>query len=1088
NFDPRNLQWQWRLSDIKKAAITDNMVDLLVTRFENIPVATKHVLSLAACLGVTFDIKTLATLSEQSPVVVWRILGPAIQAGFIQSVSEMTTWDADDEDASLVGLGYRFVHDRVRQAAYGQMAEDQRKAVHLRIGRLLWSETDQGKQEERFFELVDHLNTSRDLITDNLELIGLAELNLSAGKRAKRSAAFDAALEYLLLGLACLPEDAWESQYNLTYALHQETAAAEYVNGRFEKAEELIHAAMHQVKSWPEQAELSVLLLHQDTMRGRYQEVIRTGAAVLAKIGLDLPQTDLPGAFRDELSRVKEKMATRSISSLADLPEITDETQKATVRVQAYMLTAASYLDQTLFGLLVLRIIDTYLEFGVVPELLVIFCAYGMVLKSALQEYRTGYEFGLLARHLVARNNDPFGKCITSHLLANFLSPWVRHLKESDRLNEESLQAGLESGELIYAGYSMAHRLHNSFFCGANLGTIINISDISKFLTKTGNVLGLNGVEGLRLAVSSLISPAENESDPVDYATIEELYLSKCNKNNSFSAIGFYLSVRSQVLYLYGRTVEALQSSFRATEFLPNMAGVFPIAEHNFYQSLILTALYLDAPEQVRGQYQGQLTANLRQMSLWADLCPDNFGHKFLLIQAEMARLKNDLTALELFDQAAAKARESGYIQDEALANELAARFWLSRNKPDIAGLYLKKAYYGYQAWGADGKARDLEKKYSQLLFRSAGRNVSAFKPDLTELKTYTVQDSDIFDMGAAMKASQAISGEIILPKLLTSLIRAIMANAGAERVFLILPFNDEWTITARALTGKDAGPVIPPVALAECRELSSAIVNYVARTGGMLVLNNAAQEGAFINDDYIIKHQSKSILCYPIKRSNRVTGLLYLENNLAVGAFTPGRLMALELLAAQAAISIQNARLYQDLEISERELAAVANELKQKNQELLANKTEMEELNQELLETNQALSLLIGNSEKRREESERRVALVVKSRIMPVVEELQQQLELAGYQSQFEMVTTYMNDLTARARSDKGMPFSLTPTELRIAIMIKNGFTSLKIANLLAISVDTVKTHRRNIRKKLNLTDERVNLATFLATKLMTT
>ncbi|MBF0549232.1 MAG: GAF domain-containing protein [Deltaproteobacteria bacterium] len=591
-------------------------------------------------------------------------------------------------------------------------------------------------------------------------------------------------------------------------------------------------------------------------------------------------------------------------------------------------------------------------------------------------------------------------------------------------------------------------------------------------------------MEALQLVLPSLIEEP-TESDILNYSIAQESFLSECRKSNSEMAIALYFILRSQVLYLYERTAEALQLSFRTTEFLRQVTGLFAGSEYVFYQSLILVARYPEATETERTQYQGLLSANLIQMATWADNCPDNFGHKLLLVQAEKAAWDGKSAAVGLYDQAITRAQENGFGQDEALANELTAKFWLRLGKPDIAGPYLKQAHFGYKSWGAGGKVKHLENKYPQILLKPAWPGVSAFKPDLTELNTYTVQDSDIFDLGAAIKASQAISGQIVLPKLMNTLIQAIMNNAGAERVFLILPTDDAWTIVARALTNRDAGPVNPPLALAECHDLSTSIVNYVARTGEMLALNDAANEGMFINDDYVVKHQAKSILCFPIKRSNRVTGLLYLENDLAVGAFTPGRLMALELLAAQAAISIQNAGLYLELEISERQLAAAAEELKQKNQELQANQTELEMLNQELMETNQALSTLVGHSEKSREETERRVWLVAKSRIMPVIGELRKQAELARYRSQFDMISTYISDLTSRTIQDTSISATLTPMELRLAIMIKNGYSSLRIAEVLSISIDTVKTHRKNIRKKLNLNDERVNLAAFLASKL---
>ncbi|MBF0549231.1 MAG: serine/threonine-protein kinase PknK [Deltaproteobacteria bacterium] len=463
-FDHHALQWQWNLADIENTSITDNVVDLLLIRFKNLQSTTKHVLSLAACLGNTFDLPTLAALNDQSVDATRRTLEPAIQAGFIQSLAKKTTGEAGEEDSSLVSLANGFVHDRVRQAAYGLIDEDKRTTIHLRIGRLLLMDLDKDKQEKRLFELVDHLNTSRNLITDKQELVILAQLNLRAGKKARDAAAFSAASEYLTLGLACLPVDAWESHYDLTYQLHLESADTEYINARFDRTEELVHSAINRVKSAREQAALSNSLARQNTMRGRYLDVIRIGTQALAKMGIDLPQTDLPAILASELGRLKGKMSRAPISSLADLPEMTDENMKTAVRTLADMLTAAYQVNKSLYGWLVIRIIDIFLSHGVFPKFSFIFANYGMIVVAAAHEYQAGYELGLLARDMVAGNRDQAARCVASHLLANVLSHWVRHLKESDSLNEESIQAGRATYQTMHVGNAYSYRLLNYFF------------------------------------------------------------------------------------------------------------------------------------------------------------------------------------------------------------------------------------------------------------------------------------------------------------------------------------------------------------------------------------------------------------------------------------------------------------------------------------------------------------------------------------------------------------------------------------------------------------------------------------------------
>ncbi|MEG4147396.1 PAS domain S-box protein, partial [Microcoleus sp. Pol12B5] len=382
----------------------------------------------------------------------------------------------------------------------------------------------------------------------------------------------------------------------------------------------------------------------------------------------------------------------------------------------------------------------------------------------------------------------------------------------------------------------------------------------------------------------------------------------------------FYV-LKAQTFYLYGLYSEALEASQRAAELLDYLMGHISSAHHYFYRCLILTALYSEVSESERKDYWEQLEANQKQIKVWADNCSESFAHKFWLVAAEMARISGrDLEAMDLYDRAIAEAREGDFIQNEALAAELAAKFWLGKDKEEFAQIYLTKAHYGYQYWGAKRKVESLEEKYPQLIARTSGKTTTQTKVNRTTTATTSNNLGETLDLATVMKASQAISGEIVLSRLLERLMKIAIENAGAQKGFLILEKAGNWALEAEGSVQEDevsvlqSLPLNPIAASGVSPLLASAIANYVIRTQENVVLNNAAQEGQFTRDPYIAATQPKSILCTPLLHQGKLTGLLYLENNLIEGAFTTDRLELLKLLSAQIAISIENAQLYDQL------------------------------------------------------------------------------------------------------------------------------------------------------------------------------
>lgn len=949
-------QWQWNIAQIEAMDITDNVVNLMIGKLKKLPETTQQVLRWAACVGNSFDLTTLSIIHQKSAAQTFKDILPAIQESLIVPLSELEIIEEDLLKSPLLILNYKFLHDRVQQASYALIDDDKKRAVHLKIGLLLLQNITKDEFDNRIFEVADHLNLGRDFITDEREKVELARLNLSAGKKAKDATAYIAALQYLISGIDCLTGDFWTAQYDLAIALHKEQAEVEYLNGNFEQAEALINLVLCRAKTTLEKAEIYNLLIVQYTLLAKYSEAIQAGRKALHLLGIDLPETNLQAALRSEMAAVQNRVGNREIASLINEPEMTSVEQIAANKLLINLLATTYFSNQKLFAVVVAKIVNISLIHGHSQNSSHGYSNYGVIL-CRLGNYQLAYEFGMLALKLCEKYNNLSFKCRDSMLLGTYMSPWIKPFKVSDALFNEGAKAGLASGELQFPGYIFAY--HNiNFFCrGENLAYIL--AEVSKFLQfthKTQNQWATDVILAFQLPIFNLTGQT-TEKLSFDHETISESeYLSSCQSHQSFQAICYYQILQSLTLYLYGEFTSALKLAESASKLLPFIAGNIPVAEHNFYHSLSLAALYPTASESEQKLYLEQLESNLHQLKVWTEQCSENFLHKYLLVAAEIARISGeDLKAMELYDGAINSATENNFIQNEALANELAAKFWLAKSKQEFAQIYMKKARYGYLLWGAKRKVEDLEEKYPQLLDKTQA--TMAVKDRLTHkvtlnntISSFTSINSAVaLDLATVMKASQAISGEIVLEELLYKLMKIVIENAGAQKGFLILNQEGKLLIEAAAEVPVSSIAVRLATPVEGNEQLPVSVINYVARTQENVVLNDAA-DSSFATDYYIQQHQPKSVLCAPIINQGKLIGILYQENNLTTSAFTSDRLEVLSILTSQAAISLKNALLYENLEKANQQLEEYSRTLevkvKERTQELLAAKQAAEAAN----------------------------------------------------------------------------------------------------------------------------------------------
>ncbi len=960
-FDSQQGIWHWDISQIEGLDITANVVELIISKLKKLPELTQQVLRLAACMGNNFDLGTLSIINEKSTAQTSTELLPAIQQGLILPISELEAVGSEGIDSQLLILNHKFLHDRVQQAAYALINDDQKRGVRLKIGRLLLSNTPVEERAEKIFDFVAHLNQGWDLITGDQEKLELARLNLEAGQKAKDATAYASAREYLTIGNNSLPINPWEENYELAFALYKELAEVEYLNSNFDKSEELINLALDKARSVMDKADLYKTLIVQYATSARYQEAIRAGIKCLAMLGIELPESDLQTAIKGEIAEVKKNLGERKIASLIDLPEMKIPEKIAALKILGSIDSTAYLLDTELFALVAAKRVNLCLKHGNLPESAKGYADYGIIISSILGDYTSAYDFGLLAMRLTEKFNNLAQKCKVSLIFGYWLNNWVNPIKNADLICLEGYKAGLQSGELLYAGYNLIFVLLNKFSQGVNLEKILEEVTHSLLFSKNRkNQLSIELILGFHLNIFNLSGKSQGKFDFRNDQISELQYLNSSDPQLSPAALCYYHIFKSQVLYLYGEPAIALDCILKAQKLLASIRGQYLVFEHNFYFSLTLAALYPVDSEAEQKQYWEELEANQKQMKTWADNCPENFLHKYLLVAAEMHRISgDDIKAIDMYDQAIESARENEFIQNEALGNELAAKFWLNKSKEKIAKVYIKEAHYGYQLWGAKRKVEDLEEKYPQFLSkvaqtqRSAGGSSLALveqakvglQSTISTNSSTTGTHSGILDLMTVIKASQALAGEIVLGKLLEKLMKIVIENAGAQKGFLILDKEGSWVIEAEGVV--DSGDVtilqsIPVNSVDAERQmplLSAAIINYVAHTHENVVLNDATREGQFTRDPYIVTSQPKSILCSPLLHQSKLSGIVYLENNLITGAFTPDRVEVLGILSSQAAISIKNSCLYEQLEdysrTLEQKVGARTQELKEKNEQL---------------------------------------------------------------------------------------------------------------------------------------------------------
>ncbi len=925
--------WQWDLKKIKRIASTDNLLTFTIGKMQKLPRSTQDILSLAACIGAEFDLNTISIISEQPATEIFHHLTPAIHTGLIITLSEL--------DEQLLIQDYKFGHDRIQQAAYTLIEPTEKPLTHLKIGRLLWQNIQADELSDKIFKIVDHLNLGYELITDRVERDETAKLNLLAGQKAKVANAYEAAFKYLEIAQKILAEDSWGTNYKLILSIYSEIVEVAYLSGYFEEMENFSSLVLQKSQTLLDKVKVYEVKIDAYHSQNKELESIQIALPVLRKLNCIFPESPQLLDIQQELEKTQSYLADKEIEDLINLPPMTDPEKLAAMKITSSIFSSVFIAAPEMLPMLVSKQVNLSVQYGNTSLSAFAYVNYGLILCGLLEEFEQGYQFGCLAVNLA----DKFhAKELIPRITAVFItsiSIWKKPLKNSLVSLQSGYQVGLDVGDLYYGTTCAYLYLFHSAFVGKDLGELS--SEVAAYELAFSKLKQKNTLNYLKIYGQGILNLMGRSNDPC--YLIGEIYHESImvplhlKANDRYALAALYVN-KLHLCYLFGEYHQAVENAINAQQYLDGATSTLLIPLFHFYDSLAHLAIYSsvsnsqdfdsqnsdsqDSNSQGFNSQQQQILArvavNQAKMQKWADNAPANYLHKFYLVEAEKHRVQNSyVDAMDFYDRAIATAEKHEYINEEALANELAAKFYLDWGKEKIAKTYFNESHYLYSLWGATAKVRDLETKYPHLLVKSsASTSIADILTTMTKTTSGT-RSGEILDFATIMKASQAISSEIVLDKLLATLMKILIENAGAQFGYLILETKGKFFIEASGSIDEDDVTVLKSISINNYLPIS--VINYVARTRETVLKNDAVNHGNFTNDPYIKFHKTKSLLCTPLLDQGKLRGIVYLENNLTVGAFTQGRLKILQLLSSQAAIAITNAKLYTEVQENQNRL-----------------------------------------------------------------------------------------------------------------------------------------------------------------------
>lgn len=891
-YDRHTNAWRWDVARVRAKTLTENVADLMASKLTLLPEGTRQLLQTLAFLGSAAELEILAIASGQSKQQVSSSIEPALKAGLV----------APRE------LSYAFVHDRIQEAAYELGPLKDNPAIHLRIGMALAEYLSPEDPSDKLYIIANQLNRGVSAATSNAERETIVGINLSAGRRARSAAAYNAAIVHLKIASERLgdPENPRASQTAFAIALL--SAECELLVGHLDVAEAQLRALSLSCPNVQTSSEVTRLRANLHTMRGQTEQAIEVCLEFLQQIGIDWRPHPTDSEVDEEGHRLRKLAKKLSDDALQTLPPMTDPEQRATLAVFADLITPALLTDLNLSNIVILAAARLTLEHGICEESSYpLVCAFG-VFNIRYSDADLGFRLSHFAVSLADRWPQSRWSGRTLLVFGQFVTPWIRPIRSGQTFIRRSLDVALAMGDLTWVGYAHHALVSSRLFAGDPVQEIYkDAEEVAAFAEASGfSLIGATLAVQRGFVVSLIGREKVNEGrELIDLAAPIAL------EGTSLQGVCFHHISQIQLHVIAGRYNDAIALSDE-TPFR-SVRAYIELVEYRFYSALAHAGAYDTSRPEQREVHASRVRQHYHELTIRCMRNQDNFADRLTLLAAEIARLeRRELEAERLYEESIKLARKSGFVQIEAIAAECAARFYEGRNIRTVSLSYLVNARDCYLRWGAQSKVRHLEQSNPHLPESDPMRSL----PESSDVPLHQL------DVNALLKASRALSGEIELNTLIRILMQVVIEHAAAHRGVLFLMRGDAPQAVAEAHLGEKGIDVT--VRETDCRniEFSRSALNYVVRTGTSLSSADVTSERLLAADSYLQKRRHISLHCLPIITQAKLVGVLYLESQIAVGSFTSQRRAVLDLLAAQAAISLENARLYADLQRNEAFLA----------------------------------------------------------------------------------------------------------------------------------------------------------------------
>jgi predicted ATPase/signal transduction histidine kinase/CheY-like chemotaxis protein len=903
-FDGTTERWHWDMDALRALDIADNIVELLSKSMGELPAETQEVLKLAACLGNLFDPDILSFIARKKRKYVEVDLKVAVQEGVI----------------FLQNGQYKFIHDSLQQAAYSLIAEEVKKETHLEIGRILLEIIPEEEREERIFDIINQLNVGADLLSTTAEQIQLAELNLVAGQKAKAGAAFADAKKYTEMGLDLLGTDPWQDHYDLTLSLQNENGELASFIGQFDQVSttaNLIHA---NAKNVLDQVPIYMVEIETAMMAYDFNKAVENGLNLLKQLEVDIPWQPSQEDYQRLVDKCLDLLTDKPKDVIDGLSEMTDERALAASSAIASMVSPSYITRPQLYPVILLTGVNLTVEYGYFPWSAFFISHIGSTLWM-IKKLDTPADHVLEALSFSGQMHQAALKMIQKPIFTpsrakvyeavTLTGAFCQPLKNLIELAQTGYRSGFETGDILFGGFNALHCSILDLYDGMNLEEYRSLQiEYTQALDRFDQSTNITYISLYIQIATNFIEPFGEPHRLIGSFFDEDVFLTAAEAANDATGRHILYTYKLMLGYHFDQDNKLLELIDECERFVMGAPGLITIAITQFYSVLSKLRLYPSFAPENQKEALSQVDQSLRMMEIWSRSVPSTFQPNYDLMAAEKARVTGDLEgALTHYEQAITGARENGSTHDEALANELYARFWAERDNDRFAGPLMREAYSLYRKWGALAKADHLAKRYPKWV---TTQNIVADKPGTKTTSEQRVRD---LDLHTVLKTSQAIAGEISLDKLLAKMMHIVIENAEAQNGFLILARGNEWIIEAIADVDKSKVQVMQSIRIEDNDAVSNGIIRYVARTQETIVLADAADEGGFMDDPKIQQRRTRSILCAPLINQGKVSGIVYLENNLAADAFTSKRVALFNLLSSQMALALDNAQLYADME-----------------------------------------------------------------------------------------------------------------------------------------------------------------------------